>query len=36
MEEERMEIANEKVVAPISGRILPLEEVPDEVFAQKW
>lgn len=23
MEEERMEIANEKVVAPISGRILP-------------
>lgn len=24
-----------KIYAPISGRILPLEEVPDEVFAQK-
>ena len=24
-----------KVVAPISGNILPLSEVPDEVFAQK-
>lgn len=24
-----------KIVAPISGKILPLEEVPDEVFAQK-
>ena len=24
-----------KVVAPISGRLLPLSEVPDEVFAQK-
>lgn len=24
-----------KIVAPFSGRILPIEEVPDEVFAQK-
>lgn len=24
-----------KIFSPISGRILPLEEVPDEVFAQK-
>lgn len=26
---------NGKIVAPISGRLLPLSEVPDEVFAQK-
>lgn len=24
-----------KILAPFSGRILPIEEVPDEVFAQK-
>lgn len=24
-----------KVIAPISGNLLPLSEVPDEVFAQK-
>ena len=26
---------NGKVFAPISGKLLPLSEVPDEVFAQK-
>ena len=24
-----------KVIAPISGNLMPLSEVPDEVFAQK-
>ena len=33
--EEKVQVFEGKILAPISGRILPIEEVPDEVFAQK-
>lgn len=33
--EPKVQAFNGKIVAPISGRLLPLSEVPDEVFAQK-
>ena len=34
-EEEVKQEFEGKIIAPISGRIMPLSEVPDEVFAQK-
>ena len=34
-EEEAKQEFEGKIIAPISGRIMPLSEVPDEVFAQK-
>ena len=33
--EEKVQVFEGKILAPVSGRILPIEEVPDEVFAQK-
>lgn len=31
----KTQIFNGKIIAPISGNIIPIEDVPDEVFAQK-
>lgn len=35
MEAPKAAAFNGKIIAPISGRLMPLSEVPDEVFAQK-
>ena len=34
-EEGKAQEFNGKILAPISGKLLPLSEVPDDVFAQK-